>query len=79
MKAAHQRFGRILMVTDGAPQHRSGFVREELGLLDGLKLEYFPSGCPDLNAIEELWRWMKHAVLGVQYVRSRSMCNDTYR
>ena len=79
LKAAHQGFGRILMITDWAPQHRSGFVREELGRLDGLKLEYFPSGCPDLNAIEELWRWMKHAVLGVQYVRSRSMCNDTYR
>ena len=46
--------------------------------MDGLKLEYFPSGCSDLNAIEELWRWMKHAVLGVRHVRFRSMCNDTY-
>ena len=35
-----------------------------------------PPGCPDLNAIEEVWRQMKHAVLDVPYVRFSSMCSD---
>ena len=31
LKAACERFGKILMITDGAPQHRSKFVKEETG------------------------------------------------
>ena len=76
LKAAYERFGKVLMITDGALQHRSGLVREELVNLDGLELEFFPPGCPDLNAIEELWRQMKHAILDVLYVRFSSMCSD---
>ena len=63
LKAACERFGAILMITDGAPQHRSKFVREEIGRLDGVELQFLPPGCPDLNAIEEAWRPMKHAFL----------------
>ena len=76
LKAACERFGKVLMITDGAPQHRSKFVREEIGRLDGMKLRFLPPGCPDLNAIEEVWRQMKHAVLDVSYVRFSSMCSD---
>ena len=64
------------MITDGAPQHRSEFVREEIGRLDGVELQFLPPGCPDLNAIEEAWRQMKHAILDVPYVRFSSMCSD---
>ena len=76
LKAACERFGKILMITDGAPQHRSKFVREEIGRLDGVELQFLPPGCPDLNAIEEVWRQMKHAILDVPYVRFSSMCSD---
>ena len=79
LKAVRERFGKILMMTDGAPQHRSKLVREELGCLDGLELQFLPPGCPDLNAIEEVWRQMKHAVLDVPYVRFSSMCSDIDR
>ena len=76
LKAACERFGKILMITDGAPQHRSKFVREEIGRLDGVELQFLPPGCPDLNAIEEAWRQMKHTILDVPYVRFSSMCSD---
>ena len=56
------------MITDGAPQHRSKFVKEEIGRLDGVELQFLSPGCQDLNAIEEVWRQMKHAVLDVPYV-----------
>ncbi len=79
LKAACERFGRILMITDGAPQHRSKFVREEIGRLDGVEPQFLPPGCPDLNAIEEAWRQMRHAVLDVPYVRFNSMCSDIDR
>ena len=68
LKAACERFGKILMITNGAPQHRSGLVKEELGRLGGLELEFFPPGCPDLNAMEEKWRQMKHRTLDVPYI-----------
>ena len=64
------------MITDGAPQHRPKFVREELWRLDGLELEFLPPRYPDLNAIEEVWRQVKHVVLDVSYVRFSSMCSD---
>ena len=31
------------------PQHRSKFVREEIGRLDGVELQFLPPGCPDLK------------------------------
>ena len=37
LKAECERFRKILMITDGAPQHRSKFVREEIGRLDGVE------------------------------------------
>ena len=41
-----------------------------------MELQFLPPGCPDLNAIEEVWRQMKHAILDVPYVRFSSMCSD---
>ena len=63
LKAACERLGKILMIADGAPQHRSRFVREKPGRLGNTELESFSPGCPDLDAIEEVWRQMKHVVL----------------
>ena len=40
LKAACERFGKILMITDGAPQHGSGFVKEELAGMGGPELEF---------------------------------------
>ena len=67
------------MITDSAPQHKSKLVREEIGRLDGVELQFLPPACPDLNAIEEAWRQMKHAILDVPYVRLSSMCSDIDR
>ena len=44
-----------------------------------MELQFLPPGCPDLNAIEEVWRQVKHAVLDVSYVRLSSMCGDIDR
>ena len=44
LRAAREGFGKILMITDGAPQHRSKFVREEIGRLGGVELQFLPPG-----------------------------------
>ena len=77
LRSAHQKFGKLLMILDRAPQHRAKVVLEaieEMG--DQVKLAYLPPGCPDLNAIEELWRQMKMAVLSGPYIKLGKMCSD---
>ena len=76
LKAVHAKFGKTLIILDGAAQHRAKCVKEELKKLVGLELKFLPPGCPDLNAIEEVWRQMKHAVLDIPYVTFGKMCSD---
>ena len=48
LKAAHKKFGKILMILDGAPQHRAKDVREALEEMNGeVELKFLPPGCPD--------------------------------
>ena len=75
LKAVHAKFGKVLIMLDGAAQHRAKCVREELKRPVGLELKFLPPGCPDLNAIEEVWRQLKHAVLDIPYVTFGKMCN----
>ena len=76
LKRTHEKFGKILMILDGAPQHRANDVKAELASLDGLELAFLPPGCLDLSAIEEVWRQMKHVVLDARYVTFGNMCHD---
>ena len=77
LRNACQKFGKLLMILDRAPQHKAKAVRDALKELNGqVKLLFLPAGCPDLNAIEELWRQMKMAVLTGPYVKFKKMCTD---
>ena len=44
-----------------------------------VKPVYLPSGCLDLNAMEELWRQMKRAVSSGPYVKFSKMRRDIRR
>ena len=81
LKESHRQFGKpIMMILDRAPQHKAGIIRETLKELDGAaELEFLRPGCPDLNAIEEVWRQMKRAVLDVRYVTVAGMHEDIDR
>ena len=68
LKRAHRRFPRMAMILDRAPQHTARIARQTAEDLGGLEPEYLPPGCPDLNAMEEKWRQMKHRTLDVPYV-----------
>ncbi len=80
LREAHAQFGKLFMILDRAPQHKAKIIRETLKELDGeVELEFLPPGCPDLNAIEEVWRQMKHAVLDIPYVTVAGMHEDIDR
>ena len=68
LKRAHRRFPRMAMILDRAPQHTARIARQTAEDLGGLELKYLPPRCPDLNAMEEKWRQMKHRTLDVPYV-----------
>lgn len=57
-----RRFGRLWVVWDGSPIHRSEVVRiftRQVGSWH-LKTEFFPGYAPDLNPAESLWQHLKH-------------------
>ena len=56
-----KKFKKFIMFVDRAAQHRSKEVREYLQRnVDNVRVEYFPVGSPEFNAVEECWRQGKH-------------------
>ena len=56
--------GKIVMILDNAKIHHAKLLREFLEEnRERLCLEFLPSYSPNLNKIEELWRWLKDSVI----------------
>lgn len=57
--------GKILVVWDGAPIHRSVAVREFLASVENgrLHLERLPAYAPELNPDEGIWQYLKNVEL----------------
>ena len=64
--------GKLLVIWDGAPIHRSKVVKTFLaeGGAERLWLEQLPAYAPDLNPVEGIWRYLKR-------VRLRNICCRT--
>jgi len=60
-----RRYGRLILLIDKAPWHRSKLVKtfldENRSWLHAL---YFPANAPEMNPVEECWRQMKNDVVG---------------
>ena len=65
LKALRRQLKRkLLIVWDGAPQHRSRIVREYLDSTKGaVQMALLPGYAPDLNPVEFLWAWLKRHAL----------------
>ena len=60
-----QRYGRLILLIDKAPWHRSMLVKTFLGEnRSWLRVLYFPANAPEMNPVEECWRQMKNDVVG---------------
>lgn len=57
--------GRLLVIWDGAPVHRSRAVKEWLaqGAARRIQLEQLPGYAPELNPDEGVWRYLKRVEL----------------
>ena len=59
-----KKFKKFIIFADRATQHRSQIVKEYLQRnLETIRMEYFPVGSPEFNAVEECWRQGKHSIL----------------
>lgn len=62
--------GKLLVVWDGAPIHRSALVRDFVTAQgDRLLVERLPAYAPELNPVEYLWAHLKEHELGNLIVR----------
>jgi transposase len=53
--------GRLLIIWDGLPVHRSGKVTQFIWKhRDRLEIERLPGYAPELNPVEYLWGYLKH-------------------
>jgi transposase len=53
--------GKLLVIWDGLPGHRSGLVKDFVAGQKGrLELERLPAYAPELNPVEYLWGHLKH-------------------
>jgi transposase len=61
----HEVSGRLLLLWDGAPIHRSHLIQEFLanGAAERLQIERLPAYAPELNPVEGLWAHLKEVEL----------------
>lgn len=56
--------GKLLIIWDGLPAHRSRVVKSYVESLDGqIVLERLPAYAPELNPVEYIWGYMKQREL----------------
>ena len=68
LKHVQKRFGKYIIFVDRATPHCSKITREFLDANKGtIRLEYFPVGSPEFDAVEECWRQGKYHILSTYY------------
>ncbi len=77
----HQIPGKLLVIWDGSPIHRSRVVKEFLkgGAASRLKLEQLPGYAPELNPDEGVWKHLKYVELKNVCCRSLSELRSELR
>ena len=63
LKEMQRHFGKVAVMTDRAPQHRSKLVRELIRKNKNIRIIYFPKGSPYPNVVEECWHQGKRVLL----------------
>lgn len=68
LKQLKKRFGKVVLFTDRARQHRSKKVQEYLDEnKEWIRIVYLPKGSPEFNAVEECGRQGKYDLLVSRY------------
>lgn len=68
LEQVKKKFKKFVIFVDRATQHRSKIVKEYLKRNEeNIRIEYFPVGSPEFNAVEECWRQGKYNILSNYY------------
>jgi transposase len=68
LKQIQKKFGKCIIFVDRATPHCSKTTRNFLAVnKDTVRLEYFPIGSPEFNAVEECWRQGKYHIFSIYY------------
>ena len=71
LKELRSKYGKIAVMVDGAPYHKSNVVMDFLEAnADTIRLIYLPKGSPYLNAVEQLWNIAKRKLLVGEYYKT---------
>jgi transposase len=71
---------KLLIVWDGAAQHKSRIVRDYLDSTQGaMQMALLPAYSPELNPVEYLWAWLKRHALANFCPRSLGELKNTAR
>ena len=73
--------GKLLVIWDGAPIHRSQTIKDFLTREGAarLQLERLPGYAPDLNPVEHVWHYLKHVQLRNVCCRTLDELHDELR
>jgi len=64
LEEVRKKFKKFIIFMDRASQHRSKIVQQYLQRnIDDIRVEYFPVGSPQFNAVEECWKQGKYNIL----------------
>jgi transposase len=75
LKHVQKRFvGKCIMFVDRAKPHCSKVTKKFLAEnKDTIRLEYFPVGSPEFNAVEECWRQGRYYILSNYYSNFKNL------
>ena len=63
LKEVRRKWGKVLLVTDNASQHKHRDVLKYLEEHDGLEILYLPTATPRLSAVESVWKDAKYRLV----------------
>ena len=63
LKEVRRKWGRVLLVTDNASQHKHREVRKYLEEHDDVEILYLPTATPKLSAVESVWKDAKYRLV----------------
>ena len=74
LKHVQKRFGKCIVFVDRATPHSSRITSKFLAEnKNNIRLEYFPVGSPEFNAVEECWRQGKYYILSNYYSNFKNL------
>ncbi len=83
LKDLVRHFGKVVVIMDNAPQHKSRIVMKFLKENPDIKVMWLPAATPELSGVEEYWHQAKRNVLVSEYyatiVQMRNAMSEYFR